>query len=304
MIRFVCPKCTAVLNAPDDQAGGVVSCARCGQRMRVPVPAKDGLLAGGSAAAGGKAVAGLSAGDGAQPATPSDVVVVGAAHEPAAASGPASDTEQAHAQLAIARQPEPVVKAACPACGKRIKTGGPVAGKRIKCPRCDQSLTFSADGQQLSATLPSVSVAFSEVARPEVAGHVGRARAVKPYLYAGLAVLLGIAALPLAVHFTSYLLGATVAGAGLVAGGFGFLVALTRRGAGLGLSALGVVVCGTALYVAVQLAGGWVDLLRPFRDQVGHLGGGGAHVATHRPTGPDSRAGRAAVQPVGLRRVE
>src|SRR5262245_13512957 len=38
MIRFTCPQCQMVLQAPPDQAGATVTCPRCKSRMRVPAP--------------------------------------------------------------------------------------------------------------------------------------------------------------------------------------------------------------------------------------------------------------------------
>ncbi len=36
MIRFACPKCNSVLNAPDGKAGRELSCPKCGQWLQVP----------------------------------------------------------------------------------------------------------------------------------------------------------------------------------------------------------------------------------------------------------------------------
>ena len=36
MIRFTCPTCSTLHQAPDDQAGAKVSCSRCAQRLRIP----------------------------------------------------------------------------------------------------------------------------------------------------------------------------------------------------------------------------------------------------------------------------
>src|SRR5262245_57707209 len=39
MIRFQCPACRQVLKAPHRGAGQKVACARCGQRLLIPLPA-------------------------------------------------------------------------------------------------------------------------------------------------------------------------------------------------------------------------------------------------------------------------
>ncbi len=38
MIRFACPTCKAVMNAPDQKAGQKANCPKCGQRLQVPHP--------------------------------------------------------------------------------------------------------------------------------------------------------------------------------------------------------------------------------------------------------------------------
>jgi hypothetical protein len=44
-IRFACPACNAVMNAPDGKAGRKVSCPKCGQRLQIPAPPKGTILA-------------------------------------------------------------------------------------------------------------------------------------------------------------------------------------------------------------------------------------------------------------------
>ena len=44
-IRFACPACNAVMNAPDNKAGLKVSCLHCGQRLLVPGPPPGTVLA-------------------------------------------------------------------------------------------------------------------------------------------------------------------------------------------------------------------------------------------------------------------
>lgn len=40
MLRFQCPTCQTVNEAPDDHAGGKVLCNSCGQKLQIPVPPK------------------------------------------------------------------------------------------------------------------------------------------------------------------------------------------------------------------------------------------------------------------------
>ena len=38
MIRFSCPRCNSVLQAPDHRAGSKTACPKCQQRLQIPVP--------------------------------------------------------------------------------------------------------------------------------------------------------------------------------------------------------------------------------------------------------------------------
>lgn len=38
MIRFACPRCKSVLEAPDPKAGSKVACPKCQQRLQIPIP--------------------------------------------------------------------------------------------------------------------------------------------------------------------------------------------------------------------------------------------------------------------------
>lgn len=38
MIRFTCPRCQAIIKAPDNKAGDKAPCPGCGQRLQVPAP--------------------------------------------------------------------------------------------------------------------------------------------------------------------------------------------------------------------------------------------------------------------------
>jgi hypothetical protein len=44
-MRFACPTCQAVMNAPDGKAGVKVTCPKCGQRLQIPAPPKGTILA-------------------------------------------------------------------------------------------------------------------------------------------------------------------------------------------------------------------------------------------------------------------
>src|SRR5262249_8505339 len=38
MIRFQCPRCRSVLEAPDHRGGAKINCLKCQQRLQIPVP--------------------------------------------------------------------------------------------------------------------------------------------------------------------------------------------------------------------------------------------------------------------------
>ncbi len=46
MVQFQCPRCKAVLKAPDDMAGQKIECVKCQQRLLVPATAWTGSAAG------------------------------------------------------------------------------------------------------------------------------------------------------------------------------------------------------------------------------------------------------------------
>jgi hypothetical protein len=41
MIRFACPTCKGIFEAPDHCGGGKVACPGCGQRLQIPLPPRD-----------------------------------------------------------------------------------------------------------------------------------------------------------------------------------------------------------------------------------------------------------------------
>jgi hypothetical protein len=45
MLRFECPACKAVMNAPASGVGRKCTCPKCGQRLRIPPPPKGTVLA-------------------------------------------------------------------------------------------------------------------------------------------------------------------------------------------------------------------------------------------------------------------
>jgi S1-C subfamily serine protease len=67
MIRFGCPVCKTVLQAPEGQAGSKVGCARCGQRLQVPARPRDKTILGTFLPAG-SGTPSAAPGEGAQPA--------------------------------------------------------------------------------------------------------------------------------------------------------------------------------------------------------------------------------------------
>jgi hypothetical protein len=45
VIRFACPACNAVMNAPAGKAGRKVNCLGSGQRLQIPAPPQGTILA-------------------------------------------------------------------------------------------------------------------------------------------------------------------------------------------------------------------------------------------------------------------
>jgi hypothetical protein len=73
---------------------------------------------------------------------------------------------------------------------------------------------------------------------------------------------LGIGALPVAVRLSINSVGVALAGLGALVGLYAFLVSLARRGSGIGLATIAMVVCGSMLYATWMLAGGPRGLLK------------------------------------------
>jgi hypothetical protein len=96
----------------------------------------------------------------------------------------------------------------------------------------------------------------AEVEGGQAAAEAARPGAWKPYLFGFAAFLCGILALPAAIAFSFNLVGVLVAGFGFLLGLFAVAISLTRRGAGLGLSSLGVLACVGAFFGTFMLAGG------------------------------------------------
>jgi DNA-directed RNA polymerase subunit M/transcription elongation factor TFIIS len=40
MIRFQCPRCQSVLEAPERKGGTKVNCLKCRQRLQIPLPSQ------------------------------------------------------------------------------------------------------------------------------------------------------------------------------------------------------------------------------------------------------------------------
>ncbi len=266
MMRFTCPACKAVVEAPEHFADRNLPCGRCGRLLRIP----------------------------ALPLAKTVLGVPMSAHPPS--GPPASPPTTIPRQDMPAKRPND--KGVCPACGYKFRVIGGLAGKNITCSRCGVSLSFDADGapsvvsagpkvptpappikpaaespdwlsdlapqdrpQPPLDPTPSSSDSF-DLDDPEVTfKNEKRPGMWKPYFLGIAAFLLGVAALPSAIALASNWLGVLLAGFGVILALCAVISSLTKRAAGLGLAAMSLLVCGASLFGAVELSGGVTGLL-------------------------------------------
>jgi hypothetical protein len=73
--------------------------------------------------------------------------------------------------------------------------------------------------------------------------------------------------MPTAVGLSAKLAGVFLAGTGVLLGVFAVFLSLSRKRSGLGFAVISILVCGSALYTGVLLAGGWDELLKAVQDR-------------------------------------
>jgi hypothetical protein len=138
--------------------------------------------------------------------------------------------------------PAPALTACCPGCGRAIPLNGPhELTLTLQCARCNTRFVPAHHSAPQCPSAPTGGSASPKAAR----SWAGTA-------LAALALMLGVAAMPVAVIYNPFL-GAGLAALGVLLGGLGLLVALTRRGAGCGFSFAGTAVCGSILFAALVL---------------------------------------------------
>ena len=165
-----------------------------------------------------------------------------------------------------------MIRFACPTCKAVMNAPAQKAGQKANCPKCGQRLQVpnptpvaevprKEPGRQASAAAPGMASApvpavspFDAIDAEQHGKPRPRRSAWKPYLFGLPAFLLGVAALPSAIAFSSNLLGLLLAGLGTFLALFAAVLSLANKRAGLGLSALSFLACGAALFGAVQLA--------------------------------------------------
>jgi HEAT repeat protein len=222
MIRFSCPNCKTVFEAPDQNAGGQLACPKCGTHLKVPLPPPL------------KTVLGTLLPEKPGPRRDTDLMTAPQPGTSAKAAAPRARPAPS------VRTGVPRSAVVCPSCGLRIKVKGRLTEKTAFCPSCGADLRGPVSQGD---SLPGL----EEPERP--------ARSWAAIVFAVLALGMGVAAMPAALAYHEYL-GPTLAGMGLFLAIVGMFTAVLRgRGAGFGLSLAGTAVCLSVLVVAVMLFG-------------------------------------------------
>ena len=127
MIRFLCPRCKAVLDQPENAAGTKLPCPSCGQRLQVPLPPEN------------KTVLGTPLGADV-PITPSAVPAAlpagGAAPPPEI---PAPVTSSTHVQVRLVMGREHLFWP-CPYCQNSVDVPQDLGQVSVRCPHCAKKI--------------------------------------------------------------------------------------------------------------------------------------------------------------------
>lgn len=125
MIRFACPTCHAVMEAPAHKVGKKINCLKCGQRLQIPPPPRGTILA--------KPLP--------SPEGPS------AKSSSARGSKPGHHRSHAVGLPSVSR----TVELVCPTCNSKFQAEEATLGLWVKCPRCDEG--FIASTEEFEASL-------------------------------------------------------------------------------------------------------------------------------------------------------
>lgn len=182
----------------------------------------------------------------------------------------------------------------CPVCGKYQQVSPDLAGEHVRCPGCGAGMVApAASDSVLSAVTSSPAVrAEADSLGPVQDAELEKPLAIRPLArpagscagtaLGALALVLGVAALPIAVA-NDWLLGACFAGLGALLGLGGIFTAILGcRGRGFGVSFAGAAVCVGALFTAVVFLGGGAS-----------AGGGAQTAAATQGEGIEGRPGGA-----------
>ncbi len=150
MIRFSCPTCRQILQAPDREAGNKLTCARCGQRLKVPPappPTPHTVLGTPIPAPTPHTVLGA-------PAQPLPDWVNDIATDPASNIPPGPPFRpvrfaQANEAPPVQRTSSESVATKCPGCGRSIRLAPHELSLTIVCARCDTSFVPVPPRQEL-----------------------------------------------------------------------------------------------------------------------------------------------------------
>jgi DNA-directed RNA polymerase subunit RPC12/RpoP len=133
MIRFLCPRCKAVLDQPENAAGTKMPCPSCGQRLQVPLPPEN------------KTVLGAPLGTDV-PLTPSAVPAAlppgGAAPQPEIPAPVASST---HVQVRLVMGREHLFWP-CPYCQNSVDVPQDLGQMSVRCPHCAKKIEVPYPG--------------------------------------------------------------------------------------------------------------------------------------------------------------
>ena len=157
------------------------------------------------------------------------------------------------------------IRVTCSECGKHLKVAENAAGKRGKCPQCGAAIAIPAVSAPIpvakaSVSAPPVVVMPTRRVEPEEASQQQQVVSTtvnvdaprRTSSFGVVSLIVGIVAFLVCwIPFVG-LLGIPLSALGLLFGGIGLLLALFRKGAGIGFPIAGSSVCVLALVVGIS----------------------------------------------------